>query len=90
MKAYQVVAYPHLGLGLKIGRVYTDTKLRFLCQNDKARLTTLEELLGNPLIFQQVEAQMVSHDGECELAWQPLEHLEASYHSRGTDRIPAK
>ena len=90
MKAYQVVAYPHLGLGLKIGRVYTDTKLKFLCQNDKARLTTLEELLGNPLIFQQVHAQTESHDGECKLAWQPLERLGVSLHSRGNDRVPAE
>ena len=63
MPLFRLVAYPHLGLGLTIGRVYTETMLRFRCHNDEAKLTSLEEFLENPQFFQRIHLRIESQNG---------------------------
>ena len=86
MVAFRVVAYPHLGLGLTIGRVYTETMLRFRCHNDEAKLTSLKEFLENPQFFQRVHVRINFKNGtnqkDGNKTKQKKKGLRTSLHSR--------
>lgn len=45
---FRVVSFPHLGLGLKIGRCYTKAQLVQLCQGNKSKIKKLEKTMKDP------------------------------------------
>jgi len=49
---YMVVSLPHLGLGLKVMKVYTKTDLESKCKGDVALLEKLRAKLKHPALFQ--------------------------------------
>merc|ERR1719221_621068 len=48
---FRLMAYPHLGLGLKKGSCYRAKYLRSLCKGDQGKLKKLEEKMKDPSFF---------------------------------------
>ena len=67
MEAFRVMTFPHLGLRLKIGEVYTKAELQRRCCDypDKVwRINELELKLSNCNIFRKIEATQPSKESD--------------------------
>ena len=47
--------FPHLGLGLQLGKIYGDDDLRTRCKEHPVKLAFLETHLRDPTVFRRLD-----------------------------------